>query len=66
MYLELAKQWLKSNGYSLDMRLYYIRKFIKGEPLYNDKLIQRSSSFEIYFAEPKVRKVNTIKSYKPK
>jgi hypothetical protein len=49
MYRELALQWLKSNGYSLDESLYLIRKTDKNNvPFADGKLLKRSNSFEVY------------------
>lgn len=67
MYLELAKQWLKSNGYSTDLSLYHIRKAGKNLPVYSGKLLHKTSSFEIYFlAEKRIPKEAKPVSYIPK
>ena len=54
MYLEFAKQWLKSNGYSTDMNLYIIRRVSKdNKPLEN--LVKKTNIFEIYL-KPQAKK----------
>jgi hypothetical protein len=53
MYLELANQWLKSNGFDMNPNLYYIRKSSKTKSPVEMKAVHKSSVFEIYWAETK-------------
>ena len=53
MFKQLALQWLKSNGYSTNEDLYFIRRSSKFNFPRTGVLIKKNTIFEIYWAETK-------------
>jgi hypothetical protein len=65
MYLELAWQWLKSNGYIIHSDLYYIRKTDKHNLPVDMVAIHKNTIFEIYWAETKIEEKKSKKVFVP-